>query len=666
MGLVRPRGAAVCTLAGACACLGLPGLRAAAARPAPGPRSGVRVVRYHGVSVTVPRTWPVFDLRRHPAICVRFDRHAVYLGAPGGDERCPAHSVGRSEAILMAPLASRGGASAATAAGLGLEGNVTSFRVPKTALELTVSWGRSPGLVARALGRRSLPPGGGLVSPPGAARSTRPSRSRSAARAYGTVYRGLGFDACSAPSAEAMSAWSASPYRVVGVYIGGVNAACAQPNLTPRWVAREMAAGWRMIPVYVGREAPGACGCVPIGTRAASQGAAAARDAARRARALGMAPGSPIYYDLENYPESRGTKARVLAFLRSWTNQLHLAGYASGVYSNPGSGIGDLVHAYGTGFPEPDDIWIAAWNGRHSTVDRFVPRNQWSDHQRLHQYRGSHNVTYRHVTINIDSDAANGAVAYRPPTQGYLVLTSSGGVRPFGRIRWCGSDAGRLRPGVRAIALARDRASGGYWILKSNGGVDAFNAPAARSLEGRLDGLRPVALAAGPTGGYLILTSDGGMYPFGGAVSYGADAGRLPAGVSAVAMAVDSATGGYWILRSDGGVDAFHAPGYGSLVGKLGDSRPVGLQASPQAGYLILTDNGGVHPFGPASSYGSDAGRLRPGVSAIGLETAAAASGYRILRSDGGIDGFHAPWYGSLRGVLPRGQRPVAIAAVAR
>ncbi len=665
-GFVGPRGAAVLALA--CASLGLLGMTGnAAAKPLSRAGSLTKVVRYHGAVVTVPRAWPVFDLRRAPATCVRFDRHAVYLGTPGPEERCPAHAVGRTEAILMSPLLSGRGTSASTAAGLGLEGDVTSFPIPGTAVELTATWRSWPGVIARSLGDISLPRAAHVASAEAGARSAASARSRDAAHAYGGSYHGLGFDACSAPSSAALAAWKASPYRAVGVYIGGLNAACAQPNLKPRWVSREVAAGWHMIPVYVGRQAPGACGCVPIGgDKAASQGSAAARDAVSHARALGIAPGDPIYYDLENYPESRSHRGVVRAFLRSWTNELHLAGYASGVYSNPGSGVGDLVRAYGTGFPEPDDIWIADWNGWHGTADPGVPSNDWGDHQRLHQYSGSHNETYRHVTINIDGDAVNGAVAYKRPDQGYLVLTSNGGVRPFGGTAWYGSDAGRLRPGVRAVALARDRATGGYWILKSNGGIDAFNAPPAGSLQGKLDGIAPVALVAGPEGGYLILTSNGAVYRFGPAVSYGSDAGKLPAGVSAIGLAVDSATGGYWILRSDGAVDAFNASAYGSLLGKLGTMRPMALEASMSGGYLILTDNGGVRAFGPATSYGSDAGRLRRGVRALALACVSSASGYRILRSDGGINGFHARWYGSLKGVLPKGDRPVAIVGVTR
>ena len=40
-----------------------------------------------------------------------------------------------------------------------------------------------------------------------------------------------GFDACAAPSLTTMSKWkTSSPYSSVGVYIGGTNRACAQPN----------------------------------------------------------------------------------------------------------------------------------------------------------------------------------------------------------------------------------------------------------------------------------------------------------------------------------------------------------------------------------------------------------------------------------------------------
>ena len=75
-----------------------------------------------------------------------------------------------------------------------------------------------------------------------------------------------------------MSAWSSSPYRAVGVYIGGANMACSQANLTSGWVSTETAAGWHLIPTYVGLQAPvDDCGCASIDPgQATAQGRAAA------------------------------------------------------------------------------------------------------------------------------------------------------------------------------------------------------------------------------------------------------------------------------------------------------------------------------------------------------------------------------------------------------
>ena len=39
-----------------------------------------------------------------------------------------------------------------------------------------------------------------------------------------------------------MSAWAGSPYRAIGVYIGGLNRGCSQPNLTASWVSQHFTA----------------------------------------------------------------------------------------------------------------------------------------------------------------------------------------------------------------------------------------------------------------------------------------------------------------------------------------------------------------------------------------------------------------------------------------
>ncbi|MGN6169042.1 MAG: hypothetical protein ACTHQQ_12860, partial [Solirubrobacteraceae bacterium] len=175
-------------------------------------------------------------------------------------------------------------------------------------------------------------------------------------------------------------------------------------------------------------------------------------------------------------------------------------------------------------------------------------------------------------------------------------------------------------------------------------------------------GARPVALAGSPTGGYLVLTSNGGVHGFGQIARHGGDAGKLSRHVRAIALARDRKTGGYWILRSNGGVDSFDAPSYGGLEGKLGGARPVALAAAQGGGYFVLTSMGAVHHFGAAKFYGSETGKLPAGVKAVSIATSLTTTGYRVLRSDGGVNCFGSLWYGSLAEHVSAGSSPLTIA----
>ncbi len=392
-----------------------------------------RVVRYHGYRVVVPAAWPVYDLATDPTACVRFDRHAVYLGRPSSRQRCPAHAIGRTEAILVAPVAAHGaGVRGATGPALPstrnpaarpTRGGSTELAVPRAGVVVTATWAGDPTIVSRALGVRSLAPhtAGRSAAPRRATPRARSASARAHAtrRAGDPIYTGLGFDGCSTPSSSAMSAWSASPYRAIGVYVGGANAACSQPNLNSTWVQQESAAGWVLLPIYVGLQAPrNGCGCAGIvPSQASAEGAAAADDAVTQAEAVGIGPGNPIYDDMESYTRNITNTSAVLAFLSAWTTELHARGYVSGVYSSATTGITDLVAQVGTGYTEPDQIWNAEWNGQQSTGSAYVPSADWPNHQRLHQYQGGHNATYGGVTLNIDSDyvdagAASGSVLF--------------------------------------------------------------------------------------------------------------------------------------------------------------------------------------------------------------------------------------------------------------
>ena len=153
-----------------------------------------------------------------------------------------------------------------------------------------------------------------------------------------------------------MSAWDSSPYRGIGVYIGGLNRGCSQPNLTSSWVREQVAAGWHLIPTYVGLQSPtsscSSCAKLSPGS-AAAQGTAAASDAVEDAQAIGIGPGSPIYFDMESYVRTSSATGSTLTFLAAWTDALHAAGYVSGIYSSSASGITDLALKWGTPYSFP-------------------------------------------------------------------------------------------------------------------------------------------------------------------------------------------------------------------------------------------------------------------------------------------------------------------------
>ncbi len=233
------------------------------------------------------------------------------------------------------------------------------------------------------------------------------------AAATRVTYVGYGFDACSAPSIGALRAWLSSGFRALNIYVGGMNRGCSQPNLTSSWVSEALSMGWHLVPTYVGAQAPTPrCGCWGMSrANPFGQGEAAASDAAAHLAAIGIGRGNPVYFDMEGYTPGPSNTPYVLAFLEGWTERLHAEGYLSGVYSSASSGIHDLVGTVpGHGYVEPDDIWIADWNGQATESDGWVPANFWIFHQRVHQFTGSHTDNFGGVSINIDSDWINGAV----------------------------------------------------------------------------------------------------------------------------------------------------------------------------------------------------------------------------------------------------------------
>ena len=211
-------------------------------------------VRYLGRTFTVPPGWRVIDLAAHPHQCVRFDRHVLYLGSPGRVQDCPAGLVGTTEAMLVQPSA-RHAVPRSVAYPEDRMITVVTRRITVTASYSSDRAQIGRMLASAALARPARDSNGG-AAPPGMT-GLQPAGIRAAAPApvpaAATSYTGQGFDACTAPSTAQMQAWRAqSPYRAVGIYVGGADRACAQPGLTASWVRQQQVAGWHFMPIYVG------------------------------------------------------------------------------------------------------------------------------------------------------------------------------------------------------------------------------------------------------------------------------------------------------------------------------------------------------------------------------------------------------------------------------
>jgi hypothetical protein len=422
----------------------------------------------------------VIDFAKRPAACPRLDVHAVYLGRPGPDPICPAGLVGRTEAVMVGPLADGAAAFGTTGAKARMRrGRMTivrgdsavtrtlADRLPAAGVQVAISYGTNrplalaiqssirPARTGRRAGPGPAGPGPAGPGPAGTAWTTRAellahsefrhaeiTRARAKARwarlrGQGT-FAGSGFDSCAAPSAGTMTKWLGSRYRAVGIYIGGANRACAQAYLTPSWLTAIAAQGWRYFPIYPGLQSSCvlASGDATITTRrAGSEGRAAAEDAVAQASALGIPPGTPLIYDMEAYGPA--CDSQVITFLSAWDGELRARGYVSGVYESF-TNVGALVTAAGS-MTEPQVIYYADWDGKATTASSYMPSAMWANHQRLHQYQGNHVETYGGVSIDIDADQLDvnlGGAPIVPRPGGYARFRIAEGVNANGTAEW--------------------------------------------------------------------------------------------------------------------------------------------------------------------------------------------------------------------------------------
>ncbi len=212
------------------------------------------------------------------------------------------------------------------------------------------------------------------------------------------------------------------------------------------------------------------------------------------------------------------------------------------------------------------------------------------------------------VTTNCTSHLPSGTVVGMAPLtdgNGYVETDAAGDVAVFGQASCYGSLTG-VHLNKPIVGIAVDKYTGGYWLVASDGGVFAFNAP----YEGSTGG---IALAKPVVG--MAATPDGN---------------------------------GYWLVASDGGVFSFGDAAFHGSTGGIALAKPVvGLAATIDGqGYNLFASDGGVFSFGDATFHGSTGG-VKLAQPVVGGGADLSTGGYWEAAADGGIFNFAAPFWGS-------------------
>jgi hypothetical protein len=261
---------------------------------------------------------------------------------------------------------------------------------------------------------------------------------------------------------------------------------------------------------------------------------------------------------------------------------------------------------------------------------------------------------------------------------GYRLVGSDGGVCCFGALQFYGSMGGKPlnQPMVGIASLD----SFGYWTVAADGGIFAYgDAPFLGSpgqinpklAPGGANAFTPGTVVGmandfGPTG-YWEVTSNGGVYAFGGAQFYGSMAGKtISAPITGIASSGDG--GGYWLIGKDGAVYAFGDAAFPQALtinglpltpannanGVLQMTGVAGYGAGDNANFLSVDTTGKVYVYGPSAittvkgqNVVAQDFHITTTVSTSGVN-----AGWWTADSSGGVySGGTATFYGSLGGI---------------
>ena len=254
--------------------------------------------------------------------------------------------------------------------------------------------------------------------------------------------------------------------------------------------------------------------------------------------------------------------------------------------------------------------------------------------------------------------------APKPPTKpGYIVVTATGGVSPFGSVPNAGSVPTKGDKTTGPVVGATLTANlGGYWLVSADGGVYSFGNAGFFGAADTVPLAKPIVGISGTpdSKGYWLVAADGGVFTYGDAGFYGscptAGSGCTKLMAPVVALAPTSDGKGYWEVSSDGGVFAF---GNALFAGSAKTNSPnipeVGIAASAGGGYWTVNANGTVSAFGNApivgdcTQAGSGCQNLYSPI--VGIQSTPDGKGYWLFGADGGVFTFgSANFVGSATG----------------
>ena len=270
-------------------------------------------------------------------------------------------------------------------------------------------------------------------------------------------------------------------------------------------------------------------------------------------------------------------------------------------------------------------------------------------------------VTY--TSASGDFTVTGGPVNGPPPTYGYWLVGSDGGIFTFGSATFYGS-TGNLKLQRPVVGISPTANKGGYWLVASDGGVFAFgNAgffgsipgiglnPAGSGLPHSLNAPIVGMVPSSDGGGYFMVASDGGVFAFGDARFEGSCPGIGGCSGAAVAVVPDASGNGYWLITQSGNVYTFgDAPFYGT-PGAQGSPVTSAVRTADGKGYWILLANGTVDAYGDAVFRGSPVGSVGGFNPATAIFADADGGGYWVASAAGAVFPYgDAPNDGSMAG----------------